>query len=95
MEQCWKNTDREKKTEINLFEYHLFHHKSHIDWPAIKPGSLKSESSEQPCGDTVEAVKVKVKCTLVQAMRLCTGRTAHRGSGGISLPFLDHGTRRG
>ena len=25
----------------------------------------------------------------------CTGRTAHRGSSGIALPFLDHGTRRG
>jgi hypothetical protein len=36
-----------------------------------------------------------VKCTLVQALRLCTGRTAHRGSKGIDLPFLDHGTRRG
>ena len=39
--------------------------------------------------------KKKVKCTLVQALRLCTGRTAHRGSRGIALPFLDHGTRRG
>jgi len=38
---------------------------------------------------------VKVKCTLVQALRLCTGRTAHRESRGIALPFLDHGTRRG
>jgi len=38
---------------------------------------------------------VKVKCTLVQALRLCTGRTAHRGSRGIALPFLNHGTRRG
>jgi len=37
----------------------------------------------------------KVKCTLVQALRLCTGRMAHRGSRGIALPFLDHGTRRG
>ena len=37
----------------------------------------------------------KVKCTLVQALRLCTGRTAHRGSRGIALPFHDHGTRRG
>jgi hypothetical protein len=37
----------------------------------------------------------KVKCTLVQALKLCTGRTAHRGSRGIDLPFLDHGTRRG
>ena len=36
-----------------------------------------------------------VKCTLVQALRLCTGRTAHRGSRGIGLPFLDHGTRSG
>jgi len=40
-------------------------------------------------------VKVKVKCNLVQALRLCTGRTAHRGSRGIALQFLDHGTRRG
>jgi len=37
----------------------------------------------------------KVKCTLAQALRLCTGRTAHRGSRGIDLLFLDHGTRRG
>ena len=34
----------------------------------------------------------KVKCTLVQALRLCTGRTAHRGSRGIALLFHDHGT---
>ena len=40
-------------------------------------------------------VKVKVKVTLVQALRLCTGRTAHRGSRRIVLPFHDHGTRRG
>ena len=37
----------------------------------------------------------KVKCTLVQALRLCTSRTAHRGSRGIALLFHDHGTRRG
>ena len=36
----------------------------------------------------------KVKVTLVQALRLCTGRTVHRGSRGIALPFHDHGTRR-
>jgi len=35
------------------------------------------------------------KCTLVRALRLCTGRTAHRGSRGIALLFYDHGTRRG
>ena len=35
-----------------------------------------------------------VKLTLVQALRLCTGCTAHRGSRGIALLFLDHGARR-
>ena len=40
-------------------------------------------------------IKVKLKVTLVQALRLCTGRTVHRGSRGIALLFLDHGTRRG
>ena len=39
--------------------------------------------------------KVKVKVTFVQALRLCTGRTAYRESRGIALPFHDHGTRRG
>ena len=39
--------------------------------------------------------KVKVKCTLVQALRHCTGRTTLRGSRCIAPPFLDHGTRRG
>ena len=43
----------------------------------------------------VNDVKGKVKCTLVQALRLCTGRTAHRGSRGIALLFHDHGSRRG
>jgi len=36
----------------------------------------------------------KVKCTLVQALRLSTGRTAHRGSRGIAVLFLVHCTRR-
>ena len=36
-----------------------------------------------------------VKCVLVQALRLCTGCTAHRGSRGIALHFHGHGTRRG
>ena len=31
----------------------------------------------------------------MQALRLCRGRTAHRGSRGIALPFHDRGTRRG
>jgi len=36
-----------------------------------------------------------IKCTLVQVLRLCTGRTAQRGSRGIALLFHDHGTRKG
>jgi hypothetical protein len=39
--------------------------------------------------------KGKIKVTLVQALRLCTGRAAHRESRGIALIFHDHGTRRG
>jgi len=31
----------------------------------------------------------KVKVTLVEALRLCTGRTAHGGSRGIALLFHD------
>ena len=44
-----------------------------------KPVALPSDS------ETSHIKKVKVKCTLVQALRLCTGPTAHRGSRGIAL----------
>ena len=37
----------------------------------------------------------KVKCTPVQALRLCTGHTAYRESRGIALPFHDHSMTRG
>jgi hypothetical protein len=43
-----------------------------------------------------EVVKGKVgKVHPVQALRLCTGRTAHRGRRGIALPYHDRATRRG
>jgi len=42
-----------------------------------------------------EMGKGKVKCSLVQALTLCTGLMAHRGSRGIALLFHDHDTRRG
>ena len=32
-------------------------------------------------------VKIKVNCTLVQALRLCTVFTAHRGSRGIAILY--------
>jgi len=38
--------------------------------------------------------KGKVKCSLAPALRICTGRTAHKGSRGIALLYLDHSTRR-
>ena len=60
--------------------------------PESNPG-LRSKRPER--NYQIHGVKVKVNCTFVQAMRLCTGRTAHRGSRGIALPFHDHGTRRG
>jgi hypothetical protein len=37
----------------------------------------------------------KVKCTLVRALRLCTVRTAYRGSRGIALPFLETRHQKG
>jgi hypothetical protein len=45
--------------------------------------------------DLYSSPNIVRKCTLVQALKLCTGRRAHRGSRGIALPFHDHGTRRG
>jgi hypothetical protein len=41
-------------------------------------------SSRLLCEDVLK----RLKCTLVQALRLCTGHTVHRGSRGIALPFL-------
>jgi len=55
---------------------------SKFDLPTEKPNA------------TCQYSKVKVKCTRLQALKLCTGRTAHRGSRGIALLFLDHGTIR-
>jgi hypothetical protein len=41
------------------------------------------------------ASKVKVNVILVQALRLCTGLTAYRGSRGIDPLFHDESTSRG
>ena len=43
----------------------------------------------------LERRRRKVKCTLVQALRLCTGRTSYKRSRDIALHFLGHGTKRG
>jgi len=39
-----------------------------------------------------EKVKVKVKSILVPALRLCTGRTVHRGSRGIAILYRHWGS---
>ena len=65
-----------------------------IGHPTVNAACLVQSNQSEPKSNGVKD-KGKVKCTLVQALRLCTGRTAHRGSGGIARPFHDHGTRRG
>jgi len=58
----------------------------------------KTEYIVKCCGKKAgkcHSLKVKVNCTLVQALGFCTGRTAHRGSRGIALLFHYHGTKRG
>ena len=57
--------------------------------------SLRFTHHKKTVTMTSPAEGKRVKSTLVQALRLCTGRTAHRGSRGIALLFIDHGTRRG
>jgi hypothetical protein len=52
-------------------------------------------TGDQTQNAVMKEVNVKVKCTLVQALRLYTGRMAHRGSRGVALLFLDNGTRKG
>jgi len=45
--------------------------------------------------EIIRVKRVKVKCTLVQALSLCTGRMARRWSRVVALTFHDRGTRRG
>jgi hypothetical protein len=60
----------------------------------VMASSVKRDSSRLISARHTVKVKLKVKCTLVQALRLCTGRTTHMGNRNIALLFLDHGTRR-
>ena len=48
-----------------------------------------------PSGKAILRQSAEVECILVQALRLCTGRTADRRSRGIALPFHDNATKRG
>jgi hypothetical protein len=65
-----------------------------VFWSIMLPPSLRYKSTGLDVVGLHGQVS-KVKVTLVQALRLCTGCTAHRGSRGIALPFHDRSTRRG
>ena len=47
--------------------------------------TLGCQRTQLFCSVTVQYQEKKVKCTLVQALRPCTGRKAHRGSRDIVL----------
>ena len=70
------------------------HRDSISDRPARSSVAIPTELPGPYC-QQYNNNKKKVKCTPVQALRFCTGRTAHGGDRGIALLFLDHGTRRG
>ena len=58
-------------------------------------GKIWSACGQQEIQYTESVLNKYKKCTLVRALRLCTGRAAHRESRGIDLLFFDHGTGRG
>ena len=72
----------------------------HCPWRCMTTALLRrivrnAQSRSITCTSVLSVSGKKVKCALVQALRLCTGSTNHRGSRVIALLFLDHGTRRG
>ena len=75
-------------------------------WSVYRVGKWKAVSTVNLCFMCVltagrqclfgrPVTKGKGKVNPVQALSLCTGRTPYRGSRGIALLFLDHGTIRG
>ena len=50
----------------------------------------KAECSSEEVAACVLNCKGKVKCTVVQALKFCTGPTAHSESRIIALAFRDH-----
>jgi hypothetical protein len=64
------------------------------EWKAITVACLHI-SCKLKRGKCLSHNPYHYSCTLVQALRLCTGCTAHRGRTGIALLFHDHDTRRG
>jgi hypothetical protein len=67
MNRWWNDTDNIKpqKLERNLSQYHCVHHKSHMEWPGIKPG---------PTPKPWHGHLHKTRCHLTS----CTRITAHQ-----------------
>jgi len=85
---------------INMF--HIYNWNTCVPWQGIDYTIPEDDKSVETCGSVIICeiivhllVTVKVKCTILQALRLCTGCTPHRRCRGIALLFLDHGTKRG
>ena len=76
--------------------------RSSFFWDIIQLRLLVTDVLGKPLGPIFkgqavqeDCLKAEVKCTRVQALRLCTGRAAHRWSRGIALPFHDHALEGG
>ena len=95
-----KTENWETKTEIALL-YEMSFREMFIFFPISTASEIKvmigwiNRSKRNYLFMATSAGSEMCLCTLVQALRLCTGRTAHKGSRGIALVFHDHGTRRG
>jgi len=83
--KCWCQIEPSTAIITQYTAHNAVHHSSRIPLPLVL-----YDYEVWPLN-----YKGKVKCNLVQALRLCAGRMAHRGSRGTALLFLDHGTRRG
>ena len=59
----------------------------YFDYGKVQTATISMPTNNGTEGGQLLVVKGKVKCTLVQALRLCTGRTAHRGSRGIAVLY--------
>jgi len=97
--RCYVNSCFEKLSSMRLgalliVSFQFFCLMTQINWD--NPLFSKSKCVFFACfGGLSRHLSMKLKCTLVQALRFCIGRTAHRGSRGIVLPFHENSTRSG
>ena len=83
-----------KEPRVRIVGWTLWKRENLLSLPGTE-SFLSCPAGSQASVPTSLVKKEEVNCTLVHALRLCRGRTAHKGSRGIALLFLDHGTRRG